>query len=283
MAQLFNKAVIVGVGLIGSSVGLNVVKKRLALEVIGVGRHPKNLREAKRRRAIHRFIPANRLGSLLKELGEKDLVILAAPVGAIIQDLKKIPKNVLVTDVGSTKQSIIKEASLRKLRFVGSHPIAGTEKSGAAGGEIDLFKGRQVIITPLKKSRKTDIARIERLWRALGAKTSFMKADRHDRLLAAVSHLPHVAAYALVPAVADSIPAAHAARFAFTGLKGTTRIAASPPEIWRDIFLENQTLVAKHLKKYIGSLEKLHSSLVKKDKAALFRFLNRSQKIRLKW
>lgn len=278
MSPLFNKVVLIGVGQIGSSIGLNLIKRRLAREVIGVGRSVKNLKEAVHLRAIHRY----RIGPP-SDLSKDDLVILATPVRAIVQTLKTLSTKPLVIDVGSTKLSIIREASRRRLRFVGSHPIAGTERGGARAADSDLFRGKKCILTPTPFSSPGDRKKIESLWRGLGSEVVWMDAKRHDRLLAAVSHLPHAVAYSLVAAVDRLISIPRETKFALGGLKDTTRIAQSPPEMWHDIFLENKENVLLCLKRFKAELARLESFIRRDDSPRLMAQLKRSQAIRNKF
>ena len=217
MPALFNRVVIVGVGLIGSSIGLNLVKKKLAREVIGVGRNPKNLQMAVKREAVHRFVGSAKSLPLLESLSEDDLVILATPVRQIIETLPHLPKIPLITDVGSTKASIIKEATRRGLRFVGSHPIAGTEKSGAGAGTIHLFEKRVCLLTPSRGASSRDVNRIQKLWKLCGSRTVRLSASEHDEILSWVSHLPHAVVFALVKSVGDSVSAESIERFSLGG------------------------------------------------------------------
>lgn len=280
MPPLFNKVVIVGVGLIGSSIGMNLVQKGLAREVIGAGRDTGNLRIAVRRRAIHRSCPPLPKGGW-GDLSKDDLVILATPVRSIIRYISLLPKEVLVTDVGSTKGSILREAVKRKIRFVGSHPIAGTERGGAAAGEIDLFRGKLCLLTPASSCRSSDLAKIKTLWNRIGSRTILMEGGRHDRLLAGLSHLPHAAAFALMESVSHLVSWPKEARLALGGLKDMTRIAASPPEIWRDIFLENRKFILSALKRYLKDLSHLRSLVARGNAPGLIRLLRRAQKMRL--
>jgi len=282
MRPLFNKVVIVGVGLIGSSIGMNLIKRKLAKEVIGVGRRRANLREAVRRRAVHRFVGVQNFKPLQARLSENDLVILATPVREIIRCLGVVSSKPLVMDVGSTKSSIVKAAEKNRIRFVGSHPIAGTEKSGAGAGEIDLFRKRVCILVPSRFSGKMDAPKIRRFWGLLGSRVITTNAARHDRLLAVLSHLPHTIAYTLVRTVSRLVSKKECGQLAFGSLKGMTRVAESPPEMWHDIFLENRDLVLKGLDLYLAELAKLRSFLLKKDSARLLGYLRQSQKIRLK-
>ena len=280
MKPLFDKAILIGVGLIGSSVGLNLVRKGLAREVIGVGRGASNLREAKSRGAIHRAVPVKKLSSLLPKATESDLIILATPVRTVLAQLGFLPRKPLVIDVGSTKATIIQEATRRRIRFIGTHPIAGMEKSGAKAGDKNLFQGRICLITPLSDSRREDVAKVKNLWKALGAKTLFLEAHKHDELLAMMSHLPHAAAFGLIKAVSELIPLKSASSLGLGSLRDMTRVAESSPEMWRDIFLENRTHVLRGLDRYLKALEKLKVALTQKDSKGLLQFLNKAQAAR---
>lgn len=273
---MFDKVVIIGVGQIGASVGMNLVAKKLAKEVVGVGRSSGNLREATRRRAIQRAGDIREL-SLLQS---NDLIVLAAPVRAIRELLKKMPKGPLIVDVGSTKAAIVAEASRRRLRFVGCHPIAGTEIPGARGADKNLFRGKVCLITPSRGVASGDVAVVRRLWTRLGAKVIAMPAPQHDRLLAVFSHLPHVLAYSLM-AFADS---ASVPRSLFAGLgsfRSATRVAASSAEMWRDILLENQAAVLSAIDGWSKSLAVLKRLISEGDAAGLLRFLSKARKKRL--
>lgn len=282
-SPLFPKVVIVGTGLIGSSIGLDLVSGRLCREVIGVGRDPKNLRVAVRRRAIHRFVSNRQALSLFQSLNEDDLIVLAAPVAAIRDYLKlfaRVRVKALILDVGSTKASIVAEARRHRLRFIGCHPIAGTEKAGAEAGQKGLFRGRLCLITP-HQSSSSDLHKISRFWRVLGAKVIPMSPQRHDQIFSIVSHLPHAIAYSLAGAVGRMLKGADL-RFAFSSLRGMTRIASSSPEMWRDIFLENRKQVLHAIQEFQKEVEKLKKILIKADSAALLNFLSKARASRLR-
>lgn len=280
MTPLFDKVVIIGVGQIGASIGLNLVGRRTAREVIGVGRSAANLRQAVKTRAIHKAVEARRIAPLLAGLGLDDLVILATPVTGIVEYLTRITRKPLVIDVGSTKGTIVKAARARRIRFVGCHPIAGTEKGGAAAGDRNLFRGRICVVTPVSGGSARDVKKIRSLWTGLGAKVVAMEARRHDRLFAAVSHLPHVAAYALTAAVGRTIRFPRDSQFIFSGLKGTTRIAASPSDMWRDIFLDNRSYLLSGINRLLRELHHLRSLMVRGQGGALLRYLEKAGKLR---
>ncbi len=281
MTRLFNRVVIVGVGLIGSSLGMNFIKKKLAREVVGIGRNQKNLQEAIRRRAIDRSLRTGSDLSILGELTEDDLVILATPVKGISKYFNRLSRRTLVVDVGSTKASIVRTAAKKGIRFVGSHPIAGTEKSGAKAGEMDLFQNKRCVLTPTRLTHKADIRKVQKLWEQVGARVILMTPEKHDRLFAVTSHLPHVVATTLIGVVASLVPLSIGAKLSLGGLKGTTRIASSPPEMWRDIFLDNRGFLLKGIDQYLKDLKKLRSWIARREEVPLFNFLKKSQRARL--
>src|SRR5579885_1405104 len=243
MPPLFHRAVIVGVGQLGASIGMNLVSKKIAREVIGVGLSRCNLQKALKRKAL------NRSGSFRDLLGLEsgDLIILAAPVRTIRASLKTLPKGPLIIDVGSTKTSIVREARRRRLRFIGCHPIAGTEKGGATSGDSKLFRGRTVILTPGRSVRPSDLRLVTDLWKKLGAKTDRLAPEEHDRVFAVTSHLPHALAFGLSRVAGQKLQAARHAPFVFASFRDATRVAESPVDMWRDIFLENAPEVLKVL------------------------------------
>ncbi len=279
---MFRKAVIIGVGQIGASVGMNLVAKKMAKEVIGVGRDPGNLREALRRKAIHRGVPVAAWRAM--PLQQNDLIVLATPVRTIRDLLKTMPKGPMILDVGSTKSTIVAEASKRRLRFIGCHPIAGSEIPGAKAAEKDLFRGKVCLVTPSVASSKKDVALVRRLWTRLGARVEIMTPAAHDRVMAAFSHLPHVLAYSLIGFVSGA-PLTGVPKSLFAGLgsfRSATRVAASSPQMWRDIFIENRNAVLSSLDKWIKEVGVLRRLIARRDAAGLRRYLSRSQKNRLR-
>ena len=241
----FKKAAIIGTGLIGGSLALAIKKRRLAKEVVGVSRHARNIALAKRRGVIDK-------GSVsLEVIRDADLVIFAAPVDVIKKLAPKaakfLNKNCIVTDVGSTKQEIV--SCLEKIfpLFVGSHPLAGSEKRSVANAQMDLFRNSLCILTPTRKTNRKALRALNIFWKKVGANTEFLSPDAHDTVLGFVSHLPHIAAFSLIEAVPKNY-----LRFAASGLKDTTRIAASDSELWAQIFLSNR----RNLSAAIAILEK---------------------------
>lgn len=279
----WNEVIIVGVGLIGSSIGRDLIRRRLAKRVVGVGRHRGNLQFAKKEGAIHDFMVMRRPQELRRCLTPKtDLILLATPVSTIRDYLKALRgTKVLVMDVGSSKATILREAVRGRINFVAAHPIAGTEKSGAAGGELNLFQGRRCLLVPVRETSRRSLMIAKSFWRALGSEVILIDAKDHDRILGAVSHLPHAVAYSLVTAIAKLISVQNEARYASGGLRDTVRIAASPPEMWSEIFIENRRWVVPALRRYIQEIKRLSNLVQSRNRTGLQRYLKKAQAIRL--
>lgn len=249
MSRPVEKLVVIGVGLIGGSLALALRRAGLVHHVTGVGRSRENLEAAQSLGIVDDWTL-----DAAEAVGDADVVLLAVPMGAyeaVLADIDgALPDHAIVTDAGSTKQHALHAA--RKClsdpsRFVPAHPLAGTEKSGAEAAFAELFDGRLCILTPDAATDGQAVARVEALWQAAGATVLSMPAARHDELLAAVSHLPHLAAFALVNAVRRSAGKGEDPfRFAAGGFRDFTRIASSSPQMWRDIALANRApLLAK--------------------------------------
>jgi len=252
---------VIGVGLIGGSFALGLKKARAVAHVVGVGRNPANLEVAMQRGII------DSIASDAASAGrDADLVLVAAPVGQYPQIFSSLRETkALITDAGSTKRDVI--AAARKAlgkgiaRFVPGHPIAGAEKSGAAAANADLFRNRRVVLTPLAENEEDSVSRIQGLWAACGARVSRMDADEHDSVLAAVSHLPHLLAFALVHEVAQRANSAELFSFAAGGFRDFTRIASSHPEMWRDICVANRDRLLDEVSRFSKKLERVKALL----------------------
>lgn len=242
-APKFKKAVVVGLGLLGGSVALALKKARLAKRVVAVGRRAADLRAAKAAKLIDDW-------SLdLEAARDADLIVLCGPFRLFEAQLKQLskiaPLGCLCTEVGSVKGAAVSRWhwAAEPLDFVAAHPMAGGEKTGWRNAKADLFEGAPVILTPLKVTRREAVLRVGRLWEALGASVSLCTPQEHDRLVGRVSHLPHAVAFALCAALAKQ---GRAIDFLFAG-KGfwdTTRVGASDPELWADIFAANPGIAA---------------------------------------
>jgi prephenate dehydrogenase len=243
--KLFNKVVVIGTGLIGGSMALDIKKKGLANCVVGISRRKISLDLAKKMGAIDS-------GSQdLSAVKDADLVIFATPPSAILASApsvaRLIKKDCIVIDVASTKEKIV--SSLNRLfpNYVGTHPLAGSEKKGIKNASGGCFNDSLCLLTPVKGTHIEALKKISLLWKRLGAKTAVLDAATHDKILGFTSHLPHIAAFSLL----KTVPASYI-RFSSSGLRDTTRIASSDPVLWADIFLANR----KNMLMAIGQLER---------------------------
>ena len=273
---MIGRLVVVGVGLLGGSVALAARASGAAREIVGVGRDRQRLEGPLRAGLVDRITTDVAAG-----VDGADCVVLAATVLANERLLEsiwaRVPAGALLTDVGSTKRRIVTAAERlaagRPLAFLGSHPMAGSEKSGWQVARADLFRGATVIVTPTDATEPRAIKGVSALWEALGARVSALDPETHDRTVAAISHLPHVAAWALVDAVGRFEPGALA--FAARGFKDTTRIAASDPSMWRDVLLDNAPAVRASLGAFRAALDELERLLAAGDAAGIERLLAR--------
>jgi prephenate dehydrogenase len=277
------RVAVIGVGLIGGSFALALKQAKAAAHVVGVGRNAANLKVALERGIVDSIAPDPAAAAR-----GADLVLIATPVAqfpAVFASLAD--SKALLTDGGSTKRDVI--AAARKAlgkgiaRFVPAHPIAGAEKSGAAAASAELFRGRRVVVTPLPQNSKQDVLKIEEAWKICGAKVSRMDAEEHDAVLAAVSHLPHVLAYALVNDVAKRNNSEQLFSFAAGGFRDFTRIASSHPEMWRDICLANRDRLLQELKQYANELGTVRKLIAKGDGAGLENLFAAARDARNKW
>jgi prephenate dehydrogenase len=268
---------IAGVGLIGGSIGLAAKKRGLAQRVRGVGRDPHKLEAAQRLGAIDEW-QLDLTGALL----DADLVIFATPVNCIAEQLKQIaadcPAEVILTDAGSTKREIVHSAE-RDLpshaRFVGGHPLAGSEKKGAEFGDADLFVERWTVLTPTEKTPVAALELVRVFWQALGARVRTMAPEDHDRALALTSHLPHLLAAALAGVLPDTLRDLTA-----TGFRDTTRIAGGDPEVWTPIFQHNRSAVLAALVQLQDRLDKFRQALASNEAATIDQLLTQGKKVR---
>lgn len=273
----WNTVAIVGVGLIGGSIGLALRKRNLAKNIIGIGRRQASLRIARQIGAVdHTTIDLN------KGVAEAELIIIGVPVGHVVEHVRlaaqHCPERTLITDVGSVKQAIVEplDAGLaRGCRFLGGHPVAGSEKAGPANASAELFEGRLTILTPTKNTRAEDFDALESFWQSLGSIVVSMTPENHDRALAMTSHLPHAAAAALAAAIPEQF-----FRLAGSGLLDATRVAAGDPELWRQIFTLNRDNVLTALEQFGASLSALHGAIRDGNQEELARFLTLAKKNR---
>jgi len=270
-SKTISPLIIVGVGLLGSSIGLAVKRRNLAHTVIGIGNCPQTLDTALRCGAV------DLVAAELDCLTEMDdaLAIICTPVRAIVEYAERITalnRRMLISDVGSTKGNICRELEQRGCRFIGAHPIAGSEKSGPEFGDGDLFQNRLTLLTPTASSRPQDVEHLRTFWESLGSQVICMEPHRHDEILAKTSHLPHVLAATLASLVES---AEHP--FCGTGFADMTRIAAGSPAVWTDIFLENKQPLLSVLEYFGNRLERLKTALCEEDATAITQFLETAQ------
>lgn len=278
----FAKVAVVGVGLIGGSFALALKAARACGEVVGVGRGAANLKLALEQGVID---------AIGQDAAGADLVLVAAPVAqypAIFAALAPVLKpGALVTDAGSTKRDVIAAAraalGAKIAQFVPAHPIAGAEKSGASAASAELFRNKRVVLTPLAENPQAVVLAVEAAWQAGGARVSRMDAAEHDAVLAAVSHLPHLLAYALVHEVAGRGNSAQLFGFAAGGFRDFTRIASSHPEMWRDICVANRDRLLDELDRYVAKLNAVRPLVAGGDGAALQRLFEEARAARQRW
>jgi prephenate dehydrogenase len=276
---------IVGVGLIGASLGLALKGAGVVSEVIGVGRSSANLDQAKKMGAI------DRVTDLAEAVQSSQWIVLCAPVAqmrAIFTQLEPhLGSNTLITDAGSTKSDVIlaaKEVLGKKVcQFVPAHPIAGGAQHGAAAARADLFQGKQTIICQLQENSAADVALVEEFWKVLGSNIKRISAVQHDAIYAAVSHLPHILSYALMASVLNSEDAEQKLGHAGAGFRDFTRIAASSPEMWRDICIANKQAILKELDQYLSVTGRLRGMIAKEDAAGLEKVFQKASQARQKW
>ncbi len=271
--KLFKTVAIVGTGLIGGSIALDLKRRKLAGRVIGVSRHRRTIALARKSGAID-------AGSQdLASIKDADLVILATPVHTILELAPKIGrvvgKGCIVTDVGSTKCEIVTRLEKVFPCFVGSHPLAGSERRGITNAAAGLLCGSLCLVTPTKNTDPQALAKVKQLWSKLGARVIAVTPRMHDEALAFVSHLPHAAAYSLM----NTVPPEYF-RFSAAGLKDTTRIASSDPAIWVDIFLSNRTYMLRAIDMLQRQLSGMKSALSRGKRNALASMLLSAQKKR---
>ncbi|HET7765895.1 MAG TPA: prephenate dehydrogenase/arogenate dehydrogenase family protein [Burkholderiales bacterium] len=285
MARI-DKLVVVGVGLIGGSFALALKKARGVRTVVGVGRGAANIRRALRLKIIDsagRFDKAT--------FGDADLVLLAMPVGQMGAVMRAIAPLIgartVVTDAGSTKEDVARlarsELGRSLSRFVPGHPIAGTEKSGAGAAFASLYRGRKVVLTPLGKTDPKAKAIVRGAWQACGASVFELAPREHDAVLATVSHLPHVLAFALVDQVARHRDAKRLFSYAAGGFRDFTRIASSHPEMWRDISIANRKALLADLARYGRGLVRVRRMLERGDAKGLEKLFAGARDARDRW
>lgn len=282
----FERVAVIGVGLIGGSFALALKRANACASVVGAGRNQGNLRLARERGVIDSIA-----ADAAEAARDADLVLVAVPVGQmqpVFEALRPVlGSKAVITDAGSTKRDVVAAAKMglgdRFARFVPAHPIAGGERSGAAAAEASLFDAKRVVVAPVAETAADALASAESAWRACRARLSRMTPEEHDSVFAAVSHLPHVLAFALVHDVARHANAAQLFGYAAGGFRDFTRIASSHPEMWRDICVANRDALLVELDRYVKQLAELRPMLERGDGEALERLFSDARAARNRW
>ncbi len=286
---MFQKVAIIGVGLIGGSLAAAMKAHHLAAHVVGIGRNQATLDEALSLGLI------DSASTDLAAVAGCDLVVLCAPVAQtqplLVAMKPHLSLDAVITDAGSTKQDVVAAAKAALggehtdliANFVPAHPIAGKAQHGPAAADATLYHDKRVVITPLAENKPECVAKVQALWQAVGAHVSFMSPVQHDAVFSAVSHLPHLLAYALVAQIANAEDAHTKLGYAGGGFRDFTRIAASSPEMWRDIFVANKTALLKDLRDYQRMLGQLEVLLVTDNRSALENMIAKAATVRQNW
>jgi prephenate dehydrogenase len=282
----FRKITIVGVGLLGGSIGLAARNRRVAREMAGYARREQTIAESEKIGALDYATT-----DLLAAVSNADLVILCTPLAQMRslakQFLPALKRDVIVTDVGSVKAGVVRELEslIQKsgAHFIGSHPMAGGEKMGVLAAKADLYANAVCVLTPTRKSNAAAVRKLEQFWKSLGARTLRLDAAKHDLLVSRSSHLPHVVAATLTNLVLNPANPRTQTGLCATGFRDTTRIASGSPEMWRDIALANRKNVSRAVDAFVVELRKFQSALKKSNASAVEKFFASAKQRRDNW
>jgi len=281
---MFKKVCIIGCGLIGSSLARAIKKHNLSEKIVSSNRS-----EIVNKKVLELKIVNDSSSDTQKMAKDSDLIIIATPLSSyenVILKIKNSLKNgMILTDVGSVKERVInlvEKAIPKDVSWIPSHPIAGTEESGPEAGFSELFKNRWCILTPSKKAKEKDINTLKSFWKKIGSKVDIMDAKQHDYILSITSHIPHLMAYNIVNTSINIQEEKQSAiiKYSAGGLRDFTRIAASNPIMWRDIFIQNKINTLKEIEKFIANLEDLKNAIENEDGKKLEEIFLKTKKIR---
>ena len=284
MSELFSRVALIGIGLIGSSLAHVIREKKLAAEITGYARS-----EATRTKALELGLVDRIYPTAAEAVADADLVILCSPVGtygALAAEIAPALKpGAILSDVGSVKGAVVKDVLPHvpaDVHFIPGHPIAGTEQSGPESGFAELFINRWCILTPLPNADAAAVEKLASFWRACGSNVEMMTPEHHDLVLAITSHLPHLIAYNIVSTAADleEVTSSEVIKYSAGGFRDFTRIAASDPTMWRDVFLNNKDAVLEMLGRFSEDLSALQRAIRWGDGDTLFNIFTRSRQIR---
>jgi prephenate dehydrogenase len=282
----FRKITIIGVGLLGGSIGLAAKKRRVAGEIAGFVRSMKSIADCEKLGATD-FATTD----LLAAVSNSDLIILCTPLAQMAaitkQFLSALKRGAIVTDVGSVKAGFVRELEslVQKsgAHFVGGHPMAGAEKTGVAAARASLFEDAVCVLTPTKKSKTKAVHELEQFWKSLGARVLKMDAAQHDLLVSRSSHLPHVVAATLANLVLNRANPKMQSQLCANGFRDTTRIASGSPEMWRDIALANRKNLSRSVDAFVEELKKFQSALKSSDAKAVEKYFVTAKQRRDDW
>lgn len=284
MTAQFNRITLIGIGLIGSSLAHDIKRLGLANEVVVATRSAETLKRAEELKLGDRYTTSS-----AEAVKDADLVIVSVPVGASESVAKEIAGSLkpgaIVTDVGSTKASVIAQMQPHMpdhVHFIAGHPIAGTEKSGPDAGFPGLFQGRWCILTPLEGTDPTALKTLRSFWETLGSRVDEMDAQHHDKVLAIVSHLPHLIAYNIVGTADDleTVTESEVIKYSASGFRDFTRLAASDPTMWRDVCLHNRDAILEMLARFSEDLAYLQRAIRWGEGDKIFELFTRTRAIR---
>lgn len=282
----WKKVTLVGVGLLGGSLGLALKQRRLASSVVGFVRRAASVAECEKAGAVD---TATR--NLREAVSGADLIVLCTPLAQmrplVEEMMPALSRGAILTDVGSVKRSVVRDleplAMKADAHFVGSHPMAGAEKTGVAAARADLFANAVCAITPTRKSNAAAVRSVAQLWEAVGARVLRMPPEDHDALVSRSSHLPHVVAAQLANLVLDPRHPKGQASLCANGFRDTTRIASGSPEMWRDIALANRKHLARAVENFLEDLEGFRRALSRNDDRAILKFFEKAKQRRDHW
>ena len=281
---MFNKVCIIGCGLIGSSLARAIKKYNLSEKIVSSNRSG-----IVNKKVLDLKIVDDSSSDTQKMVNDSDLIIIATPLSSyeiVISKIKNSLKNgMILTDVGSVKErviSLVEKTIPKDVSWIPSPPIAGTEESGPEAGFSELFKNRWCILTPSKKAKEKDINTLKSFWKKIGSKVDIMNAKQHDYILSITSHIPHLVAYNIVNTSMNiqKEKQSDIIKYSAGGLRDFTRIAASNPIMWRDIFIQNKTNTSKEIEKFIANLEDLKNAIENEDGKKLEEIFIKTKKIR---
>ena len=278
------KLAIVGLGLIGGSLAIDLRRLGLAAEILGYDSNPEHCTKAK---VLHLVDHCNHVPD--ETFRDADWIVFAVPVQSTEKALDQfrpfLKPDILITDTGSVKAPLLEimlHAENTGFAFVGGHPIAGGERFGPEAAVSSLFEGKRFVLTPDQQSRREPLGAVRRLWTEIGSEVIEMDADLHDRIFASVSHLPHLLAYATIQAIADS-DSPEALEHSGAGLKGFSRIASSSPEMWADIFLQNQQPLLQRVDAFSSCISEIREAIVTNDRKRLIELLAQAKAAKDRW